>query len=77
MMNSRFYSGWSRLRRTSSALAAAAVSLWLTVGPVLAQEATVRKIEESKPAWEWTMVVVFIAGCLVVAFKNSKRSNIQ
>lgn len=54
------------------------VFLWTI--PALAQEyeATVHPdIQDSSTVIEWLIGAAFLAGCMVVAFKPAKRSNIR
>jgi len=50
--------------------------------PVLAQGtlydvATPPKLAEQSLLWEWLFGLTFLVGCLVVAFKPAKRSNLK
>jgi hypothetical protein len=68
-------SGW---RTALLMLVSGLTALWLDVAPVLAQaQQQDPKLQESKPAAEWGIGAVLIVGCLVVGFKNSKRSHVQ
>jgi hypothetical protein len=52
--------------------------LW--AGPVLAQtyeEAPPKAMEEKSLATAWLIAAAFLVGCLVVAFKPAKRSNLK
>jgi len=68
---------WSWLGRWGGCALSLGAGFWLAVAPALAQDRPVRKLDESKAGWEWTIGTVFVVACLVVAFKNSKRSNVQ
>ena len=74
----------SWLRRVGRAVASRVVlpGLVLTLslaGPATAQESNegVAPLESKKPAIEWTIGTVFLAGCLVVAFKNARRTHLD
>ena len=53
----------------------------LSAGPALAQrayEATSPKtMQQQSVILEWGIGAIFLVGCLVVAFKPAKRSNLQ
>lgn len=56
------------------------IGLLLTAGPVLAQkpyQAPSYATTERSALVEWGIGSVFLVGCLVVAFKPSKRSNLK
>lgn len=42
-----------------------------------AQQDAGPKLPASKPAAEWAIGAAFIVGCIVIAFKTSKRSHMQ
>ncbi len=57
---------------------AAIAALWLTVGAAWGQQKdAIPTLTESKAAAEWAIGSAFLVGCLVVAFKNSKRSQLH
>ncbi|MDM8008000.1 MAG: hypothetical protein QUV05_17815 [Phycisphaerae bacterium] len=54
--------------------------LLLAVGPALAQGSSEGPTYNFKPRStmiEWVIGTIFLIGCLVVAFKPSKRSNLK
>jgi hypothetical protein len=54
------------------------VLLW--AGPLLAQtydEPAPQSMTEKSAATEWLITGAFLVGCLVVAFKPAKRSNLK
>jgi hypothetical protein len=56
------------------------IGLLLAAGPVLAQKPYQPPTYVSKPQssiLEWGIGAVFLVGCLIVAFKPSKRSNLK
>lgn len=73
------------MRRACGHLAAATAGglyLWLAAAPILAQPpnkpvSTAKPLPPAKPVIEWVIGAVFLVACLVVAFKNAKRSNVQ
>ena len=54
------------------------LALWLA-GPAAAQESAdgVRALETKKAVVEWAIGTVFLAACLVVAFKNARRTHLD
>jgi hypothetical protein len=77
MKTKTFLASW---RSAGSVLPGVLTSLWLAAAPVMAQsqqDAAAPKLQESKAVMEWVIGSVFVLGCLVVAFKNSKRSHVQ
>ncbi|HSW47373.1 MAG TPA: hypothetical protein VLM89_17555 [Phycisphaerae bacterium] len=55
-------------------------SVMLWVGPVLAQtyeEEPPKDMAAKSSAMEWLIAAAFLVGCLVVAFKPAKRSNLK
>ncbi len=56
------------------------MSLLLTAGPALAQtpyQPPTYSNKERSVLMEWGIGAAFLVGCLVVAFKPSKRSNLK
>lgn len=65
------------LRNWGRALVAGSITLLASAWPVLAQD----EVEGPPPLlpqpahWVWVIAAVFLAGFLVIAFKNPKRSH--
>lgn len=79
-MTKRLSSARRAARAAAFAWSGALICLGLAAGSAHAQEQqeeAVPKIAASKPAIEWTIGAGFLVGCLIVAFKNSKRSHVQ
>jgi len=57
----------------------AGVMLW--AGPAMAQQVylapDMKKIKEESGIVEWGIGAIFLVGCMVVAFKPAKRSNLR
>ena len=58
------------------------LSVLLWAGPLLAQtntyeEPAPQSMNEKSTATEWLITGAFLIGCLVVAFKPAKRSNLK
>ena len=60
-------------------LAGGLLSVLLWAGPLLAQydEPAPQSMPEKSTATEWLIAGAFLVGCLVVAFKPAKRSNLK
>jgi hypothetical protein len=55
-------------------------TLFIVAEPVLARRPrgpVIKTLEPSKPILEWVIGTVFLIACLIPAFKNSKRSQVQ
>ncbi len=68
-----------KYRRYLAALACSSMYFFCTAATVWAQEPKggAKTIEPSKPIIEWLIGLVFLVACVVAAFKNAKRSNVQ
>ncbi len=56
------------------------LAFWATALPAWAQQYEApqpQPVGEQSMMWEWLYGMVFLVGCLAVAFKPAKRSNLQ
>jgi uncharacterized paraquat-inducible protein A len=57
------------------------VVLLVLASPLFAQApkpaSTAKGLDSAKPVMEWLAGTIFLVACLVVAFKNAKRANVQ